>query len=78
MVYFKPGEVEVMLKGALDQVINSCIGFLEGGIYYREFTTEYRSRILQIASSLGNSGLRSFIYKYIKIFHKLLLSLVFS
>lgn len=47
-----------MLKGALDRVINVCIGYLEGGINFREFSLEHRLQVLQMAASLGNSGLR--------------------
>lgn len=60
----KLGEVEVMVKGALEQIINVCIGFLEGGIHHRKMTMDYRIKIFQLASNLGNTGLRSLFYNF--------------
>uniref|UniRef100_A0A915DEQ0 Calcium-transporting ATPase n=1 Tax=Ditylenchus dipsaci TaxID=166011 RepID=A0A915DEQ0_9BILA len=54
----RPGEVEVMLKGAPDKVIEMCMGCLDGGVQPSPLTPERRLQILQLSSSLGNSGLR--------------------
>lgn len=55
--------MEVLLKGALDQILNMCIGALEGGFQQAELTIQRRDQIFQTAASLGISGLRGkFLY----------------
>ncbi|KAH7727794.1 hypothetical protein AAVH_04838 [Aphelenchoides avenae] len=54
----RPGETEVMVKGALDRVLDMCIGFWSGGITPTPLTGEHRSQILQNARGAGNYGLR--------------------
>lgn len=47
-----------MLKGALDQILNMCVGFLEEGVRQVELTMQRRKEIFQLGASLGISGLR--------------------
>uniref|UniRef100_A0A914I672 P-type Ca(2+) transporter n=1 Tax=Globodera rostochiensis TaxID=31243 RepID=A0A914I672_GLORO len=54
----RPGEVELMLKGAIDRVLQMCVGYLDNGVTQRPLTAQRREQILHLANGLGQSGLR--------------------
>ncbi|KAI1728840.1 e1-E2 ATPase domain-containing protein [Ditylenchus destructor] len=54
----RPGEIEVMVKGALDRILEMCIGYLQGGVHTMNLNEGLRQQILQTGSSMGGSGLR--------------------
>uniref|UniRef100_A0A914CHB1 Cation-transporting P-type ATPase C-terminal domain-containing protein n=1 Tax=Acrobeloides nanus TaxID=290746 RepID=A0A914CHB1_9BILA len=54
----RPGETEVMVKGAIDRVLDMCVGYLSRGVDHVVFTSHLKERILQQARGMGNSGLR--------------------
>uniref|UniRef100_A0A1I8AYW9 Calcium-transporting ATPase n=1 Tax=Meloidogyne hapla TaxID=6305 RepID=A0A1I8AYW9_MELHA len=54
----KPGEVETLVKGAIDRILDISIGYLKNGNIKMPLTLEKRNQIIQIASGLGQSGLR--------------------
>nr|CAD2202699.1 unnamed protein product [Meloidogyne enterolobii] len=54
----KPGEVETLVKGAIDRILDICIGYLENGKIKMQMTKEKYNQIIQTASGLGQSGLR--------------------
>uniref|UniRef100_A0A914LZI5 Calcium-transporting ATPase n=1 Tax=Meloidogyne incognita TaxID=6306 RepID=A0A914LZI5_MELIC len=54
----KPGEVETLVKGAIDRILDICIGYLDNGNIKMQMTKEKYDQIIQTASGLGQSGLR--------------------
>lgn len=54
----RPGETEVMVKGAIDRVLPMCTGYFEAGVTHRPMTPEWRDKTMQLANGLGQSGLR--------------------
>ncbi|KAL3121059.1 hypothetical protein niasHT_005319 [Heterodera trifolii] len=54
----RPGEVELMLKGAIDRVLGMCVGYLDNGVAQRPLDVQRREHILHLATGLGQSGLR--------------------
>lgn len=62
-----------MVKGALDQILNMCVGFLEDGVRQIELTMHRREEIFQLGASLGISGLRGINLKHnLKYFFEIL------
>uniref|UniRef100_A0A914KXU5 F-box domain-containing protein n=1 Tax=Meloidogyne incognita TaxID=6306 RepID=A0A914KXU5_MELIC len=54
----KPGEPETLVKGAIDRILDICIGYLENGNIKMQMTKGKYDQIIQTASGLGQSGLR--------------------
>ncbi|KAL3124146.1 hypothetical protein niasHT_004735 [Heterodera trifolii] len=54
----RSGEVELMLKGAIDRVLGMCVGYLDNGVAQRPLDAQRREHILHLATGLGQSGLR--------------------
>ncbi|CAD5210533.1 unnamed protein product [Bursaphelenchus xylophilus] len=54
----RPGNMEVMVKGALDRVLEMSVGYLANGTEQRLMDRAYKENTLQQARGLGASGLR--------------------
>ncbi|KAK0429502.1 hypothetical protein QR680_011409 [Steinernema hermaphroditum] len=54
----KEGESETMVKGAVDIILNMCVGAMYNGRTSRPFTPNQKDNILATARTLGASGLR--------------------
>ncbi|TKR92249.1 hypothetical protein L596_006940 [Steinernema carpocapsae] len=54
----KDGEPETMVKGAVDIILQMCVGSMYGGRQPRPFTQSQREMIMETAKELGSSGLR--------------------
>jgi hypothetical protein len=52
-----------MVKGAIDRVLEMCVGYLSRGVDHVVFTSQLKERILQQARGMGNSGLRGIFYR---------------
>lgn len=47
-----------MVKGAIDRVLDMCVGYLSRGVDPILFNPSLKERIFQQARGMGNSGLR--------------------
>ncbi|MFH4974827.1 hypothetical protein AB6A40_001536 [Gnathostoma spinigerum] len=46
------------VKGAVDRVLEMCIGYMEGGVNTKEMTDSVKQQFIAMGSRLGSSGLR--------------------
>uniref|UniRef100_A0A1I7YLL6 P-type Ca(2+) transporter n=1 Tax=Steinernema glaseri TaxID=37863 RepID=A0A1I7YLL6_9BILA len=54
----KEGEQEIMVKGAVDIILDMCVGSMYNGRIPRPFSSTQKENILATARSLGSQGLR--------------------
>jgi len=52
-----------LVKGAIDRILDICIGYLENGNIKMQMTKGKYDQIIQTASGLGQSGLRGFFFE---------------
>ncbi|KAE9550846.1 hypothetical protein FO519_005950 [Halicephalobus sp. NKZ332] len=54
----RPGETEIMIKGALDRILDICQSFVGNDNRIFPINDNFKDQVSQIARGMGNSGLR--------------------